>query len=51
MKKYNLVKATDKDIPKLIQYKLASILDYDKEITPEETLLKNLFLIKLMIIK
>ena len=36
MKKYNLVKATDKDIPKLIKYKLASILDYDKEITPEE---------------
>ena len=36
MKKYNLVKATDKDIAKLIEYKLASILDYDKEITIED---------------
>ena len=36
MKKYYLLKATSKDIAKLIQYKLASILDYDKEITPEE---------------
>ncbi len=36
MQKYNLVKATNKDIAKLIQYKLASILDYDKEVSFEE---------------
>ena len=36
MKKYYLLTATNKDIAKLIQYKLASILAYDKKITAEE---------------